>query len=91
MQFVSPELLYFIFNAVLGSLTYCLLWKEFNKIEMLRRIGLSAIAGYVYYLLVQRYQFPDGLMSFVVGYFAIDFLEGFFEKWGQNVREKVKS
>ena len=80
-----------VFNAVAGAVAYCLIWKEYDPKEVARRVGLAAIAGYIYYWLVQRQLFPDGIMAFVVGYFAVDFLEGFFERWRAYERGKEKA
>ena len=72
-------LLWYVLNAILGSLTYCLLWYEFDRIEVLRRVALGGISGYVYWLAQPRFGLPDGFMAFVVGYFSADFLEALFE------------
>jgi len=71
------EILHSIVLGVLGAFTNVLLhstsFEELKKYRNTSTILLGAIAGYVYYLMIQSYNFPDHVVTFIVGYFARDF------------------
>ena len=71
------EVLHFIVLGMLGAFTNILLHStsldELKKYKNTSTVLLGAIAGYVYYLMIQNYNFPDHVVTFIVGYFARDF------------------
>jgi len=81
------ELIQYLINALIGGVAYILMWKCFDKGEMIRHIGLALAAGYAYYHAVQSYHFPDSFMAIVVGYFADDFFEGLSAYVGKIARK----
>ena len=75
------DVLLFIVHGLLGAGIYCLLWKIAEKHEILRRLVLGAVAGYIYCQLHSRFSFPNAFVSIIVGYWATDFLEALFNAY----------
>ena len=78
----------FIIHGVLGALAYCLIWREYEREELMRRLSLGAIAGYLYSYMVINYSLPDGIIAFIVGYWCVDFIEALAERFREYVRVK---
>jgi len=68
----------FIMNAILGAFTNVLMWSkrvgDLATFRAFKHVVIGGIAGYVYWLLHEVHHVPDGVMSFVVGYVAEDFI-----------------
>ncbi len=64
--------------AFLGGAAYTLFWKEYGKDkwgDTIRHLLLSLIAGALYGLEIAQ-GFPDSTVSFVMGWFAPDVIQG---------------
>lgn len=71
----------FIFHGLIGGILYILINKIWRKRkEVCRRLIVSAISGYIYYLLHSSYSFPDSVMAIVFGYFSVDVIKKIFEE-----------
>jgi len=73
-------LLHFIILGLLGGLAYVFIHtddlEDLGSFQTLRYLVLSAITGYLYDYLYSEHNWPNSVMAFVSGYFAVDFIEG---------------
>ena len=73
------QTLHFILMGFLGATTYVLCWakspKDLTSFESLRHLALGPLIGYIYSILHSNYSYPDLIMSFVAGWFGVDFIE----------------
>ncbi|KPV62498.1 MAG: hypothetical protein AOA66_1315 [Candidatus Bathyarchaeota archaeon BA2] len=80
--------LFFLLTGFLGSLadaiTTAKTYSELVSYAMVQKLILGAIVGYIYSLLYTTYNFPNGVMCFIAGYTAIDFLKHLAEKLRQR-------
>ncbi|MEM4619799.1 MAG: hypothetical protein QW607_06245 [Desulfurococcaceae archaeon] len=80
---MNLELLVFVFNGLLGAVLRELLEdKKREKESIIKILIVGAISGYIYYLLHTEYNFPNGLMSIIFGYFSYDILPRIFRSLG---------
>ena len=76
----SAPLDFFLFtiNGLLGGVLNVLISAEslsqLKRFRSWKLIVIGAIVGYFYCLLHSEYNFPNGVMSFVAGYFGQDFV-----------------
>ncbi len=72
-------ILQFILLGFLGAVCFVLLkaegWADLKKFKMTRRLIIGGVVGYLYSILYSDYSFPNFVMSFVAGYFGVDFIE----------------
>jgi len=82
---IDLTIILFVINGLIGSFLSTLFWAkdkyDLKTFDALRNIIVGAIAGYIYYLMHSEYNFPNGLMSLVFGYFGKDLIEAVFEKF----------
>jgi hypothetical protein len=75
----------FIFSGFLGGLLYILCWsktaKELKDYKNIKRLGIGAIIGYIYFFLHSDYNFPNSIMSLIAGYMGVDFIESLVERF----------
>lgn len=75
----------YVVHGILGALLNVLIWsqkpEDLKEFESLKTYIIGGIAGYIYYLLVNNYNFPDSFMSVVFGYFAKDIIDSLFERF----------
>lgn len=76
--------LLFVLHGLLGGFTAVLLkaysWRYLRTWSAIRGYVLGAIAGYVYWWMHSEYNLPNAVVTFIVGYFAKDFIESLTEK-----------
>lgn len=75
----------YILHGILGSLLHTLVWatkaEDLKEFESIKRYVIGGLAGYIYYLLVSSYAFPDSFMAIVFGYFSEDVIESIMERF----------
>jgi len=71
----------FSFHGFLGGVLWLFVKWRWRKKEVAQHTIVSAIAGYIYYLLHSEYNFPNSVIAVVVGYFSVDFVRNIFEKF----------
>ena len=73
------EILQFVLLGFLGAVCFVLLkaegWTDLKKFNMIRRLIIGGVVGYLYSVLYSSYSFPNFVMSFVAGYSGVDFVE----------------
>jgi len=72
---MTYDVVLFIFHGFLGGLLWLLIYWRWNKRAVVQHTIVSAIAGYLYWLLHSEYNFPNAIMTIVVGYFSVDFVK----------------
>jgi hypothetical protein len=82
----------FIFSGFLGGLLYILCWsktpKDLRDFNNLKRLGVGAIIGYIYFFLHSDYNFPNSIMSLIAGYMGTDFIEALTERFSPIIKKK---
>jgi hypothetical protein len=82
----------FVFSGFLGGLLYILCWsktsKELKDYNNIKRLGIGAIIGYIYFFLHSEYNFPNSIMSLIAGYMGIDFIESLAERFSPILKRK---
>ena len=81
-----PAFALFIVNALIGAVGFIYFYSITDKRQIIRHLILAVIAGYVYFLLHTDYNFPNAVMTIIVGWFAPDFIQGIMEKY-RKVKE----
>ncbi len=75
---------YFALSGLLGAVLYVLIWsktwRDLATYEAFRHLAVGALSGVFYWMLHSEYNFPNAVMSTVVGYFGPDLLQGIMEK-----------
>ena len=65
--------------ASIGGIGHAVAWskslKDLKKWEAVKRMILGAVAGFLYGLMRVEYGAPDGVVSFISGWFGVDFIE----------------
>jgi len=78
-------ILQFVLLGFLGAVCFVLLkaegWADLKKFKMVRRLVIGGVVGYLYSILYSSYSFPNFVMSFVAGYFGVDFIEAIVLKF----------
>jgi len=78
------ESLRFAFLGLIGALLYVLIWsktwEDLKTYESFRHLLIGVLSGYVYSIMHSEYNFPNSVMSIVVGYFGPDIIQAIFEK-----------
>jgi hypothetical protein len=59
--------------------------KDLTKFCALRNYVVGAIGGYIYYYLHSDYNFPNGFIAIVFGYFSKDIIESLFERMKKRI------
>ena len=79
-----PEAILFTLHGLLGAFIAVLMraysWRYLKTWSAIKYCLLGAIAGYIYWWLHSDYNFPNAVMTIVVGYFAKTFLEDLFQR-----------
>ena len=82
---VDWTILLFILSGFLGGLLRALMdsrsWSELKGFKRVRDMIIGLISGYVYYFLHSEWNYPNGAMSVVAGYFGADFILKFVGKF----------
>ncbi|MDH5440452.1 MAG: hypothetical protein OEY31_07595 [Candidatus Bathyarchaeota archaeon] len=81
-----PVFALFIVNALIGSVGFIYFYSITDKKQIIRHLILAVIAAYVYFLLHTDYNFPNAVMTIIVGWFAPDFIQSIMEKY-RKVKE----
>jgi len=76
--------LWFIVNALIGAVAYIYFYSIYDKKQAVRQLILAGIAGYIYFIGHSEYNFPNTLVTIVVGWFAPDFIEGIITKYKEK-------
>lgn len=85
---VSNDILYFVAHGFLGGVLWLLIhWKWTRKI-VIQHTLVSALSGYIYYLLHSEYNFPNAVMSIVSGYFSVDFVKQIADFFGGKMKRE---
>ncbi len=58
-------------------------WK-WDKKSIIQHTIVSSIAGYVYWMLHNKYACSDTFMSMIVGYFSVDFIKQVADFFGKK-------
>jgi len=81
-------IVFFIAMGVLGGIAHVLVdaksWEDIQRFSAFKTVGIGAIVGMLYAYLHSDYSFPNGVMSFVAGYFGTDFLLKIVERFGEG-------
>jgi len=80
------EVALFVIHGFLGGVLWLLIHWQWTKKAVVQHTIVSAIAGYIYWLLHSEYNFPNGLMSIISGYFGVDFIKQVVELFGKAKR-----
>ena len=76
----------FIIHGLLGGILWLLIHWQWTKKAVVQHTIVSAIAGYLYWLLHSEFNFPNSLMSVISGYFGVDFIKQIVEFFGKAKR-----
>lgn len=82
------EILYFIFNGLVGGVLWLFTHWVWTRKAIAQHTIVSAIAGYLYWLLHSEYNFPNGVMSIVSGYFSVDFIKQLTTFFGGRISKR---
>jgi len=77
------EVVLFVFHGLLGGILWLFVNWQWSRKPVLQHTIVSAISGYVYWLLHSEYNFPNSVMTVVSGYFSVDFVKHVFEFFGK--------
>lgn len=83
-QEVVTEVIIFIFHGFLGGVLWLLVNWQWSKRSIVQHTIVSAISGYIYWLLHSEYNFPNSMMAIVTGYFSVDFIKHVFDFLGKK-------
>jgi hypothetical protein len=67
-------------GGIASALIWAKGWKDLTNYEVFRSIVLGAIGGYLYALMNEEWNLPDGVVAFAFGYAFQDIIEGLIEK-----------
>jgi len=73
--------LLFVFHGFLGGLLWLLTKWIWTKKAVIQHTLVSALCGYLYYLLHSEYNFPNSVMAILAGYFGVDFVLSIMERF----------
>jgi len=82
------EMVVFMFQGLLGGILWLFMNWIWTKKAIAQHTIVSAIAGYVYWILHSDYNFPNGLMALISGYFSVDFMKHVFDFFGRRMEKK---
>lgn len=86
---LGSESIYFAFLGLVGALLYILVWstewRDLYSYESFRHMAIGFISGFIYSLLHSEHNFPNSVMSVVVGYFGPDLIEAILERFKRVV------
>jgi len=81
------EPIFFAFHGLLGGILWLLInWKWIKK-AVIQHTIVSALAGYVFFLLHSSYNLPNLIGAMIFGYFSVDIIKELFERMG-GVKER---
>jgi hypothetical protein len=88
------EICGFIISGFLGGLLYILCWsktpEELRDYNNIKRLGIGAIIGYIYFFLHSDYNFPNSIMSLIAGYMGTDFVEALVSRFSPVLKGRKK-
>jgi len=76
------EIVLFTAHGFLGGLLWLFVNWQWSKKAIAQHTIVSALAGYVYWLLYSEYDFPNRVMAIVVGYCSVDFVKQIISFFG---------
>ena len=83
-MFDTNTLIACIVMGVLGGTANVIIsadsWDDLKKFSSFKRVVIGGIAGFLYNFLHHDYNFPNAVMTFVVGYSGTDFVQKLMEK-----------
>jgi len=89
---VPEEILYqillFVFHGLLGGILWLFTHWVWTRKAIAQHTIVSAITGYLYWLLYSEYNFPNSVMSVVAGYFGVDFVKQLVEFFGKKLEQE---
>ena len=74
----------FIFHGFLGGVLWILVHWKWDKRNITQHTVVSAIAGYIYWILHNKYACSDSFMAIIVGYFSVDFIKQITSFFGKK-------
>jgi len=80
----------FVFHGLLGGFLWLFANWQWTKKAIAQHTIVSAIAGYLYWLLHSEYNFPNSVMTIMSGYFSVDFVKQVAEFFGKKARGKME-
>jgi len=87
---VVDERLIFVFHGFLGGILWLFMNWQWTRKAIAQHTIVSAIAGYLYYLLHMEYNFPNGVMTIVSGYTCVDFIKHIVDFFGGKMKKQIK-
>jgi len=78
------EIFLFVFHGFLGGVLWLFIHWKWTKKSIVQHTIVSAMAGYLYWLLHSEYNFPNSVMTIIAGYFSVDFFKEVFEFFGKR-------
>lgn len=89
---VEANALAFAAMGLVGGLLYVLIWakkaSDIISFESLRHLAVAFVAGLIYFFLHSDFNFPNGVMAAVIGYFGPDLISAFFEQLRARILPK---
>ncbi|RKX44968.1 MAG: hypothetical protein DRP27_05335 [Thermotogae bacterium] len=76
----------FILHGFIGGVLWLFVHWQWSKKAIAQHTFVSAIAGYLYWLLHSEYNFPNGFMAIISGYASVDFIKQIVEVFGRKRR-----
>jgi len=83
------EALHFMLMGFLGAFLYVLMWakkpENLYSFEAVRHLVVGVIVGYIYYILHSEYNWPNLICTTIAGWFGVDFIQSFIERFKGRV------
>jgi hypothetical protein len=81
---IIETVILFMVNGLIGSFLATLFWaknaSDLKTFDAARNYVVGLLCGYIYYLMHSEYNFPNGLLAIVFGYFGKDAIEAIFNR-----------
>jgi len=74
----------FMAHGLLGGVLWLLVNWQWSKKAIAQHTIVSAMAGYLYWILYSDYNFPNRLIAIMCGYFSVDFVKQIVEFFGKR-------
>jgi len=80
------QVMLFIIHGFIGGVLWLMIHWTWDVKNVTQHTIVSAISGYIYWILHYEYNFPNAFLTIVVGYFSTDFIKNLFEKLGKIIQ-----
>jgi len=72
----------FMAHGLLGGVLWLFVNWQWTKKAIAQHTIVSALAGYLYWVLYSDYNFPNRLIAIMCGYFSVDFVKQIISFFG---------